>query len=623
MRKKQSSPSAPKRNYTSDPRIIAVAWPYANGDLHLGHPAGYLLAADVMNRYQRIRGRDVIMISGSDMHGTPIAVKAFEKKKDPKEFAAAQHERHVRVMELLGLQYSLYTSTATSLHQELVQLIFKSLDQKGYISKQRTEAFWSEKEHKFLLDRYIEGKCPHCGYEGARGDQCDNCGRTLTPDELIKPYSIFGDKELVKRASTNYYLNLDKLQPLLDKHFSIHPGLKEWRKHVWATTKSWLDEGLQPRAITRDMEGYGVQLPLGYEIPGEEGKVIYVWFEAVCGYFTASVELSMRQDKFEGMMSSELLSAISSVTSTPEADAKISSNTYAGQELNWQKYWLNPKTKSYYFMGKDNIPFHAIIWTAMLLGLNDGEDIRFNLPWNIPACQYLNLKGGKFSKSKGNVIDTREFVQKYGLDTVRYFLISRMPENKDYDFTWTEFVDANNNELLANVGNLVNRTLVFWNKFFAAETGLKTDESRLNQELQQAIANAYEKAATAIEACRFAEGFNAVLELASVGNKYFNDSAIWRMIKTDKEKAGEIMVNLLQLLANLAVLLHPFLPEMSGNIRQFLGEAELTPEVGQDHWQRFSFAVDRLGEISGLRPLVAKLELEVVLADEGEFDGKS
>lgn len=612
---------------TENKIIIAVAWPYANGDLHLGHPAGYLLAADIMNRYQRLQGRDVVMVSGSDMHGTPIAVKAFEKKQDPKVFAAAQHLRHTEVMELLGLQYSLYTSTATKLHQEIVQLIFQTLEQKGYISKQRTEAYWSETEHKFLLDRYIEGECPHCHYQGARGDQCDNCGRTLTPDELINPYSIFGDEQLTKRASTNYYLDLDKLQPLLERHFASHPGLKEWRRHVWGTTKAWLDEGLQPRAITRDMEGYGVQLPLGYEISGEEGKVIYVWFEAVCGYFTATVELNRRNQQASeanlltagsnGSPKSKLVQAIAAIKTQPEAAAVISTNTYQGQSLNWQQYWLEAETKSYYFMGKDNIPFHAIIWTAMLLGLNEGEQHQLNLPWNIPANQYLNLKGSKFSKSKGNIIDTREFVGKYGLDSVRYFLISRMPENKDYDFTWQEFVEANNSELLANIGNFINRTLVFWNKAFS-KLQVGDFEQYLDPDVGERIATTYRQAGELLATCHFVDSFTVVRELASFGNKYFNDSQLWQVVKTDDKQAFATMVNLLQILANLAVLLQPYLPTLAGNLNQYLKLEELAPQVGVNHWQVLRFDPANLGEIANLKTLVTKLELATVLQNEGE-----
>ncbi len=601
--------------------IIAVAWPYANGDLHLGHPAGYLLPADVMNKYQRLRGRDVIMVSGSDMHGTPVAVKAWKDGVAPHDYALMQHKRHMAVMQQLGLDYSLYTHTATEIHAQVVQQVFTTLEKAGYISKQKTEQFWSEKEHKFLLDRYIEGTCPFCGFEKARGDQCDNCGHALTPDELVNPYSIFGDEELVKRASTNYFLDLAKLQPLLEKHYADNADFKIWRKHVQATTQAWLAEGLLPRAITRDMEGYGVALPVGYEIEREEGKVIYVWFEAVTGYLSASVALSLlaRHKGIAGSTSLETSPlAIDEAALRPAVEALARgedniSDIYGGQSLDWQSYWLAGQAKSYYFMGKDNIPFHSVIWTAMLLGLSQALGVTFNTPDILAANQYLNLKGAKFSKSTGNIIDTKKFFEEYGSDASRFFLLSRMPENKDYDFTMQEFMEANNSELLANLGNFVNRSLVFWNKQFAlSEADKKFSDLEIDSEVVSKVNQAFTDTAQLLEECKFAKALSVVTELGSFANKYFNDSQIWTVVKTDRTRAQVQMAGMLFLAANIAKLLGPFLPEFSENVSRYLGQKIERPEVGRDDWKSLQLAeigLDSLGEIAELKPLIARLEI--------------
>jgi len=368
-----------------------------------------------------------------------------------------------------------------------------------------------------------------------------------------------------------------------------------WRKHVVATTQSWLDEGLEPRAITRDMEGYGVSLPIGYEIPGEAGKVIYVWFEAVIGYLSASVELSLRSGHENNILAGKVLNY--NLESTA-----IISDTYKGQSLNWEEYWFSPTTKSYYFMGKDNIPFHSIIWTAMLLGLN----LNLNTPGNVVANQYLNLKGAKFSKSTGNNIDTVKFWEKFGETSSRYYLLSRSPENKDYDFTFSEFVAATNNELGANVGNLVNRTLVFWNKQFASSTHADVVTSPA---ISEKIKLTYEIVEKLLLECNFVEALKEILEFSSFGNRVFNDSQIWQVIKTDEQKAFQSMFDLLQIIANLARLLLPFLPEFSEQIHSYLSLTLPVNEVGSNNWLPLTYLVSKLGLILNVQPLIKKLEL--------------
>lgn len=628
---------------TVDKVHLAVAWPYANGDLHLGHLAGSLLPATIFNDYLRLRGTDVIMVSGSDMHGTPVAVKAWKEGMEPHEYAQSIHLKHVEVIEQLGMEFSLYIHTATKLHQDVTQGLFKKLVANGFISKQQTELFWSEKEHKFLLDRYVEGECPYCHFAKARGDQCDNCGRTLTPEELINPYSIFGDTELKKKKSTNYYLDLDKLQPLLSSYFEdTNFNFKNWRKHVASTTMAWLKEGLQSRAITRDMDGYGVQIPAGYEIEGEEGKVIYVWFEAVTGYLSATIDLAVRNKKVEGELSADQLQAIAELIdinlSELESDnsARIINKQYSGQSLNWLDYLTTEmgdaksddasvgtqaRAKSYYFIGKDNIPFHTIIWPAMLAGVNnDGKSkLKLNLPFDVPANQYLNLQGGKFSKSTGNFIKALEFLQKYGDTSARFYLISRMPETKDTDFTWEEFVEVNNNELVANLGNFIHRTLSFWNKQFTSDTNF--GDIQIEQSISAQVEACFSEVAELLNNCKFSEGLSRVLLLSNFANKYFNDTEIWHVIKTDREAATKIMVNLIYLVANLGLLSRPFLPQLSAGVMAYLekglGEMDLSPEVGKDVWKPVVVNTARIGEIAELKPLVNKLDLTEVLSAEG------
>jgi methionyl-tRNA synthetase len=369
------------------------------------------------------------------------------------------------------------------------------------------------------------------------------------------------------------------------------------------------------------MEGYGVQLPLGHEVNGEEGKVLYVWFEAVCGYLTAVIELSERYQANDRETKQEdsgnILQEKIRQQDLPlqPNKSKFYSDTYLNQSLQWQDYWFNEKTDSYYFMGKDNIPFHAIIWTAILLGLNEGEEKKLVLPTNIPANQYLNLKGAKFSKSKNNVIDTKNIIDKYGLTTVRYFLITRMPENKDYNFTWQEFVDATNNELVANIGNLINRTLVFWNKYFA-DADLQWQQMQIENQVAENINSAYANSAELLQQCKYVEAFRQIQELASFGNKYFNDSEIWQVVKKDEQAAGLIMYNLLQIIANLANLLQPFLPDLSTSVFAYLNSDKQQATVGEDHWQKIDFEPLNVGHIADLKPLIDKLELEQILDSE-------
>ncbi len=550
--------------------FVAIAWPYANGDMHVGHPAGYLLPADVFIRYNRLKGNDVLAVTGSDMHGTPIAVKAEKEGVPVEKFAEKYHKSHMENVERMMLDVSLWTRTSTDNHREVVQKLFLEIQKNGFIIKKKVKQYWSEKEKKFLLDRYIEGTCPNCGFAKARGDQCDNCGHTHVPTDLINPYSVFGDKELKLKETEDFFLDLKSLQPILQQFYENHPNYKNWRKHVKAATEAWFEEGLEPRAITRDLN-YGVPLPEEAEIERKDEKVFYVWFEAVTGYLSAAVEYSKR------------LGEETEYPDTKVTHDDVILNAYEGQDTIWENWWKNPGAKHYYFMGKDNITFHSIVWPGMIIAANVGRDEKdqLNLLWDLPANQYLNLAGAKFSKSTGVILDTKEFIEEFGLDAVRYYLISRMPENKDYDFTWEEFIDANNNELVANLGNFINRTLSFYQNKMGGSIGA----GQIDKEVKKTIETTLKTVGSLIEESEYVKAIQEYMKLSDFANKYFDTNEIWQVIKTDEKVAKNVMYNLLQLVEALRLLMRPFLPVGAEKLSNILGREFYVPIVDEDKWQ--------------------------------------
>ncbi len=514
----------------SEKIFIGVSWPYANGPLHLGHLAGQHIVVDVFSRYHRLAGNQVLMVSGSDMHGTPITVKAEKEGVSPYDFAMRNHKEFLKVFKQLDLYYDLYTHTHTKNHFKVVQTLTKVLYKLGFLIKKKTKQFYDPYRKQFLLDRYVEGTCPYCGYNAARGDQCDKCGSVLTPTELINPISKLSDKKPVLKETTDLYFDLPRFERyikffLKDKNF--------WRTHTLALTKAWLRQGLKPRPITRDLE-WGIPVP----IKGFENKVIYVWFEAVIGYLSASILWAKKK----------------------------------GDPSAWEQFWKDPAAKHYYFIAKDNIPFHTIFWPAQIIGFNfkyknklcdpgftlDGETScePLNLPYNVVANNYLNIKGEKMSKSRGTFITAKELLDQYSPELVRFFFVRYAPENHDLDFDIQMLKSVNNNELVATIGNLIYRVLAFAYKNYGQVPHASIPEQKLN-----AIRKAVVDIGQDIKDTKFASAALRVIKLAQKGNQWFNAAAPWKAPKSAKAKAG--VRTAIEVIEGLRVVFQAMIPSLS------------------------------------------------------------
>lgn len=539
--------------------FLGVAWPYANGPLHLGHVAGCYLPADIFARYHRMAGDKVLMVSGTDEHGTPITISAAKEGVAPAQIADRYHQLIAQEFEGLHIQWELFTSTRTEQHKETVQKIFLELYDKGYIYLQTQEQLYCPQEETFLPDRYVEGRCPICGAEKARGDQCDACGRTFDAKELVDPHcKLCGAQPVVKETEHFFF----KWSAFNDR---IAQWLKErqnFRPNVLNFTNNYLREGLRDSAITRDME-WGIPVPL----PGYEHKRIYVWWEAVIGYLSASISWAKE-----------------------EGDPEL-----------WRQWWQNPQAKSYYFIGKDNIPFHAIRWPAVLMGLGD-----LNLPYDIPANEFLNLEGRKLSTSNNWAVWVGQYLKDYDSDPLRYVLTITAPETADSDFSWAEFLRRNNDELVGWWGNLVNRTVSFVHKHFQGQV-----PAGLRQEVDEELLNlgraTFEKVGQLIANCQFKQALAEAMELAREGNRYFDAQAPWKSVKVDKERTGVVMATMLQLIAYLRVMLHPFLPDTSSKLHTILNLADAPQEV------RWSLPTLEAGHpLNAPVPLFKKLDPSIV-----------
>ena len=513
--------------------LIGVAWPYANGPLHMGHVAGCYLAADIFARYHRMKGNDVLMVSGSDAHGTPITIRADQEGVEPQEVLERYHAQFLDTWERLGISFDLFTSTHTENHREVVQDFFLRLKEQGYIYPDTMLLAHCSGCDRFLPDRYVEGTCPHCGNQRARGDQCDNCGHTLDPIDLVKPYcSICGDTPAF-RDSEHFFLKLSAFQePLLEWINQQH----HWRPNVANGTRSFLQGGLKDRAITRDLT-WGVPLPL----EGYEEKRIYVWFEAVIGYLSAAVEWASQNEHADG----------------------------------WQDYWKDGEARSYYFIGKDNIPFHSIIWPAMLMGYGG-----LNLPYDVPANEFLSLEGLKFSTSQNWAVWVPDYLDRYDPDPLRYLLSINMPESGDTDFTWNEFVRRNNDELVATYGNLVNRVLRFTYRNFDGQVPL---DAAAPEDMELRLLSTARETMTAVDDSlahtRFRAGISQAFGLAQECNRYLDARAPWQAIKEDRALAARSLGTTIQVLNCLKVMLAPYLPFTSQKLHGFLGfDGEITDE---------------------------------------------
>jgi len=540
-----------------EPVLVCTAWPYANGSLHVGHLAGVYVPADVFARYKRLRGHDVLMISGTDAHGTPVTVRADQEGTTPAEVAARYHAEFLTYWRDLGVSYDLYTTTTTDNHREVVQDEFMMLLDKGLLYKDRSVGFYDPVAQRFLPDTYIEGECPHCHYARARGNQCENCGRLLEPEDLILPHSRLNPTAVLERRETeHFYLDLPKLEkPLLEWARPMH----HWRQNVYRFTINFLEGGLQARAITRDLT-WGVPLPPQVG-PGWDDKRIYVWFEACSGYLTAAIEW-----------------------------AKLS-----GQPSAWERFWKDPTTRQYYFIGKDNIPFHTVIWPAILLGRGD-----VILPYDVPANEYMNMGGQKASKSAGVGMTVPALLSAFDPDAIRYYLIANAPETADTDYSEEDFIRRNNDELVATWGNLVHRTLSFLQRSFDGTVPDHITDPEVAQRISSARAAVEEQ----LDHVHLRAGLREALNLARFGNEWFDRQAPWRQVREDRAAANHTMGSLFDLINAAKVLFAPFLPHTSAALHGLLGYADTLEAAG---WQFEPLPAGR--QLPAPKPLFRKLEV--------------
>ena len=512
--------------------VVNVAWPYANGTIHLGHVAGSLLPADLFSRYNRLIGNEVLMVGGSDMHGTPITISAEKAGVTPEQYAEKYHQINKKAIEDMGIEYSLFNKTHCQTHIEITQKLFLDLRDHGYIYTKGTDQYYCPKCARFLPDRYVEGVCPKCGAEKTRSDQCDACGTTFETGDLLKPYCTLCGSEPEIRNTEHFFLKLSAFrEPLLryleDKDY--------WRANVKAFTKNWLEDGLNDRAITRDMS-WGVPIP----VEGWDDKVIYVWFEAVIGYLSASVEYSRMIGRLDY----------------------------------WESFWKDPEAKHYYFIGKDNIPFHSIIWPAILMG-EGGLD----LPYDIPANEYLMINGGKLSKSRSNggAIDIPSVLSRYDADSIRFYLSINMPDTHDTEFTWDDLDTKINNDLVATLGNYYHRCLSFTKKNFGSIPAGETSPETVAE-----IEKTLDEYRGLMSVCDFKRAIKAVMELARYGNRYFDSVKPWALIKEDRDACGAAMNEALRIVKALCVMMWPFLPRSSEKIWGYLGHDCSIESAGLD-----------------------------------------
>jgi methionyl-tRNA synthetase len=527
--------------------LVAVAWPYANGSLHLGQIAGAYLPADIFARYHRLKGNEVLMVSGSDQHGTPITIKAEQEAKTPGEIAARYHQEFLESWRRLGISFDLFTTTGTENHAKVAQNIFLKLLEGGYIYKAAVSQPYCPKCQRYLPDRYIEGTCPFCGSAGARGDQCDQCGKPLNPVELIEPRCLICGTTPQFQESEHFFLRLSDFQRQLNQWVKKQGKQASWRPNVYNLTQRYLKEGLRDRAITRDID-WGVAVP----VKGYEDKRIYVWFEAVIGYLSASKEWAQKSGDGEG----------------------------------WRSFWEDSKAKAYYFIGKDNIPFHTIIWPAMLMGYGG-----LNLPYDIPANEFLTIEGRKLSTSRNWAVWLPDYLSRYEPDPLRYLLSINMPESGDTDFSWREFVRRNNDELVATYGNLVNRVLTFVYRNFdgrVPKPGEFDENSR--RVLKYANEQIFDDMDSLLYECHFKAAILSGLFLAHETNRYLDEESPWKVIKENRQSAATSLYVAINVISTLRTVLYPFLPFSSQKVHEYLGfEGEVEdfgwkpqpPEPGQ------------------------------------------
>ena len=516
---------------------VTAALIYANGPIHIGHLAGCYLPADIYVRYLRLKGKDVAFVSGTDEHGVPITIKAKKEGSTPQAVVDKYYGIIKDSFEQFGISFDIYSRTSNPIHHETSQEIFKTLYDKGYFDEVVTEQYFDESAQTFLADRYIVGECPTCHNPDAYGDQCEKCGSTLSPTELINPRSSLSGNKPVMKATKNWYLPLDRMQPEIEKYVNSHP---EWKPNVFGQCQSWLKQGLQPRAMTRDLD-WGVKVPL----PDTEGKVLYVWFDAPIGYISMTKEWAAAAGK------------------------------------NWEDYWKSEDTKLVHFIGKDNIVFHCIIFPATLMA--EGS---FILPDNVPANEFMNLENDKISTSRNWAVWLHEYLEEFPgkQDVLRYALAANAPESKDNDFTWKDFQTKNNSELVGIFGNFVNRTVVLTQKFYDGKVPTRGELLEIDQQTLDVLKQLPCDVSDAIKNYKFRDALASMMEIARLGNKYLAETEPWKAIKEDPERVKSIMNIAMQITATLALVAEPFLPFTSQKLFEQLKLSEWNLNGPKHEW---------------------------------------
>ena len=548
---------------------VTTALPYANGPVHIGHLAGVYIPADTYVRYLRMKGEEVLFVGGSDEHGVPITIKAEKEGCTPQDIVDRYHNIIKDSFEKLGISYDIYSRTSSKTHHETAAAFFKKLYEEGKFIERESEQFFDPERNKFLSDRYIIGTCPKCGNDHAYGDQCEKCGSSMSPDELINPHSALSGAQLVKKATKHWYLPLDQYEQWLREW--IIEGHKEWKPNVYGQVKSWLDNGLQPRAVTRDLD-WGVPVP----VKEADGKVLYVWFDAPIGYISNTIEHC------------------------------------AEKGTDWEKWWKDEETKLVHFIGKDNIVFHCIIFPCMLKAYGD-----YIVPENVPANEFLNLENDKISTSRNWAVWLHEYLEEFPgkQDVLRYVLTANAPETKDNNFTWKDYQDRNNNELLAIFGNFVNRTLVLTHKYFEGKVPAMIN---LNEKDEAAIEemNQYpDKIANLLDTYKFREGLSELMNLARLGNRYLTENEPWKQFKTDPERVKTVLAVSLQIVAKLAILSEPFLPFSAKKLQSMIGL-----EVSGWNQAKETVLLNENATIGEVELLFTKVEDETVAAQVNKLE---
>jgi methionyl-tRNA synthetase len=519
--------------------LVAVAWPYSSAEIHVGNITGSYLPADIFSRYQRLKGNHVLMVSGSDAHGTPITVKSDAEGISPEEVYKRYHAGFLDLFQKLGLTYDLFTSTHTENHHKVAQSIFLALKENGYLYHETQKQWYSETEGRFLPDRYVEGTCYICGYEQARGDQCDNCGSLLDANELTNPRSKNDGSTPTLKETEHFYLDLAKLEPEVVKFLEARK--EHMRSNVLRQSLGQIEANpLHGRAITRDLD-WGIPVP----VEGWDGKCLYVWFEAVIGYLSAAVEWSVLND---------------------DKDA-------------WHNWWYNPEAKAYYFIGKDNIPFHAVMWPAQLHGtgpwfgkiFEEKEDTQLTLPFDVPANEFLNMQDQKISGSRNWAVWGLDFLSRYQPDALRFYLTINMPETKDANWDWDDFVTRNNTQLVATWGNLANRVLSFAHKHWEGHIPTPGEFTKEDKKVLEKVENGFESVGELLDAVKLRAALKEALAVAAEVNKYLDDTAPWSAVKEDKQRAGTIIYTAMQCIDHLKTIFSPFLPHTCEQLHGFFG----------------------------------------------------